>query len=185
MAISQPDISSHVDCRTPLGASPCISKRLHYACRPVATLSYLAPFYCSFRPNPPATTKRNPPPVRVLLLVFLLVQLIEAVLHTFFVSGFRFYCRLFFRDFSHLVKISISLSSISFFYRLHSLNASYLPLLSPYFFKHVDFFSYSSSPFGITTLRYYCGTDILRNCGIKFTLIIEKIRITSRTFSLA
>lgn len=43
--------------RTPLGASPCISKRLHYACRPVATLSYLAPFYCSFRSNPPAVTE--------------------------------------------------------------------------------------------------------------------------------
>lgn len=42
----------------PLGASPCISKRLHYACRPVATLSYLAPFYYSFRSNPPAATKR-------------------------------------------------------------------------------------------------------------------------------
>lgn len=47
--------------RIPLGASPCISKRLHYACRPVATLSYLAPFYCSFRSNPPAATKLSSP----------------------------------------------------------------------------------------------------------------------------
>jgi len=83
--VSRPDISTHGDVRTPLGASPCISKRLHYARRPVATLSYLVPFYCSFRPNPPAATKRILLPYpRVLLIELLLVRLIEAALYSSF-----------------------------------------------------------------------------------------------------
>lgn len=53
-------------------------------------LPFLAPFHCSFRPNPPAAMKVNlfpspPSPLsplpRVLLFMFLLDQLIEAALY--------------------------------------------------------------------------------------------------------
>lgn len=140
------DISTDNVDRPALGdASPCISKRLHYACRPVATLSYLAPFHCSFRPNPPATTKRSPPPPRLhllllflplihlpssraLLLVFLLVRLIETALYSSFrplsPSSSSFLL------FSHLVNLDLDLPPLF----------PTSPLLDP-FFKHVDFSS--------------------------------------------
>lgn len=132
--ISRPDISICDDRRAYAlrRVTLYISKRLHYACRPVATLSYLAPFHCSFRPNPPALRNGTPS------LLFLVLLLVCA---SFFScsSSFNLLISFYILHFDFSVLLPSSLSSFLFNLDFHPLSLLYIfSLFSPSLFP--DFF---------------------------------------------